>query len=212
MIDKFVIISKHELSPLRKSKWHPVLLKESGDNYILRVDESNENYLHDFVKFSTGEISSIRESEVIGKTKIDDLVISQPSPFANKNLSTGESLFKRVHGMGELTLDAGEVGDFEFQVPYAWCKLEGIEIMDQSDKIQAELFVEDSDDGMYSGLSRYELNQFGFEVEIPKNYFEKKSSYDSDLYAYMYVVLQITNTSTIAQTVRANVELDEVRS
>jgi hypothetical protein len=212
MIDNFVIISKHEISPLRKGEWTPSALFEAQDYFALRVDKTNEDYLQEFIKFSIDEIKTIKESGIIGKTKIDSTVISCPSPFAMKSLTTGEKLFKRVHGMGSITLNPGEVGDLEFEVPYPWCKLEGIEIMDQTSTSQAELFIEDSDTGTYTGYPRYQLNQFGYSVEIPKGHFEKKSSYDSDLYANMWVVLQMTNTSNEVQTFRANIELDEVRS
>jgi hypothetical protein len=215
MMEKFVIISKNELSPsmeFSNIKAIPLFINDEETEFlILSVKKENEELLKQYKKYNASEIALIRLGS-LKDYKISSSTTSCIPPFAMKYLSTGEALFKRVHGMGELILDAGEIGDFEFQVPYPWCKLEGIQIMDQADKCQAELFIEDSDEGIYSGYSRYELNQFGFDVEIPKENFEKKSSYDSDLFFGMYVVLQITNTSNQTQTIRANVELDEVRS
>ena len=134
----------------------------------------------------------------------------QPA-FKSKSVPEGD-LFKRCHGMGSITLNPDEVGDIEFEIPYAWAKLEGVEILGQTEIIQAELFIEDDDVGIYSQIApRQLLNQFGFEHYINKNYYEKKSSFDSDLYVGMWVVLQVTNTSNVAQTIYANIELNEVK-
>jgi hypothetical protein len=185
--------------------------QSESDLVFLELTEENKEYFKDYRKYSKDEILAARAAKAPLKEKHEDAFISCPAPFAMKQLPTGEKLFKRVHGLGSITLNAGEVGDLEFEVPYTHCKLRGIEIMDQSDTCSAELFIEDSTAGNYSGVSRYELNQFGFSVEVSKDFYEKKSNYDSDLYEDMWVVLQITNSSNITQTFRANVELDEVR-
>lgn len=139
------------------------------------------------------------------------------SALASKHTVEGYHLFKRCHGMGVLTLAPGEVGHFDFQLGYEWAKLEGIQLIGQSHGIIADLYIEDDDEGTYTfeqsgtAIPRYILNQFGFEVAVPKDFCEKKSTFDADLFYGMWVVLQIENTSTETQTLWANIELDEVR-
>ena len=214
---KYVFVKKHDLTEgmISCSLLEKKSLSVVGDFYILPMRELDFSPCFDgYLKFTESEADTAKSHIESGKIFINKSqpLVQKRSPFAEKSLPTGEKLFKRIHGMGKLTLAAGEAGDFEFQIPYAWAKLEGIMLMDQIDEIQAELFVEDSDEGLYTTIPRYELNKFGFEVEIPKTTFEKKSDYDSDLFEDMWIVLQITNTSNQTQTVRANVELDEVRA
>lgn len=142
----------------------------------------------------------------------NDLNLKHNSPFASKQLASGERLFKRIHGVGPIAINANEIADLEIEIPYPHAKIEAIEILGQTTPVKAELFVEDSDAGTYSGVSRSELNQFGFGVNTPKDFYRSASKFDADLYLGMWVVVQITNNSGVVNNVSVNFELNEVRA
>jgi hypothetical protein len=216
MIDNFVIISKHEISPLRKGKWTPSVFFEAQDYFALRVDKTNEDYLQEFIKFSIDEIKTIKESGIIGKTKIDSTVISCPAPFAMKVLPTGEKLFKR-HGSYEydendeavnpfIEIPAGEARDYDIEIAFPLTKLQGVDIIGAGDLHSCEFFVI-LDDPQAGEII---LNQFGFNSAINKDFHKFESAYDADIPQGLILRTTIFNWSSEASNVAINLDLNEV--
>ena len=61
------------------------------------------------------------------------------------------------------------------------------------------------------GYPYYQLNQFGFNVEMPNENYKNTSNYDADLYYGMIVRCQYTNNGSTEKYVSSNLWLHEVK-
>jgi hypothetical protein len=124
-------------------------------------------------------------------------IITQSSPFAAKTLSNGKKLYKREHGI-QATLTTGS-NTVLFTVPYAWVKIIGLEIFGGEHLDYCDLIVLDSTTGTYSTIPNYQLNQFGYSVNIAAGEYEEENAYDADLYQDMQI--KIVYNSQSAKTI-----------
>ncbi len=131
----------------------------------------------------------------------------ESSPFASKVLSNGKKLFGRVHGEN-YTLESGE-NTKEFVIPYPQVKFNEIEIIGAEIGDNSNLKILDTATGTYSGVNNYELNQFGFDVYISKDFYRRKSNYDADLYTGMRICIEYNSVS--AKDICINFVLHEVK-
>lgn len=139
-------------------------------------------------------------------------ITSLPSmgSFTSKTIKTGgvtKSLFRRVTGI-KSSLSIGE-NTILFTVPYAWVKVTGAQMIGGEIGDTSNFMVLDSTAGTYTGVPNYQLNQFGFNVNIAKDFFESRSQFDADLYVGMQIKLVYTSIS--AKTIGINFILDEVK-
>ena len=221
---KFIITKKHfidEANIPEGAEPAPIYMSDGeteSDYCFLGIRSEYQSGFTKYIRYDeVGLQEQILRVQAGYSPNVMDGHCSVHSALASKTTVEGYSLFKRCHGMGTLTLDPEESGHFEFQIGYDWAKLEGIQIVGQGFGIIADLYIEDDDEGTYtlaqSGLAvpRAILNQFGFDVALPKDFCEKKSTFDADLFYGMWVVLQVTNTSPEIQTLWANIEINEVR-
>lgn len=131
-------------------------------------------------------------------------------PFASKELpDIQKKLFRRAHGF-QHNLVANSENIIEFIIPYAWCKVTTLEIINLPAMMQCDLTICDTSTGTYSTIPNYKLNQFGFNVNVAKNYYKDHSEYDADLYLGMKVCLILKNTSNFTDTIGINLTLHEV--
>lgn len=145
-------------------------------------------------------------------------VVSQPPttvdsspPFNAKTVSISgvtKKLYKRVTGI-QTAVTTG-VQDAYYTIPFAWCKITGLQVVGSEGLDKASFWVLDSTAGNYSGYPNYPLNQFGFAVNICKDFYEYHSEFDADLYQNMQVRIQYTSVSD--KTVGFNFILNEVKS
>lgn len=129
-------------------------------------------------------------------------------PFAAKNLPDGKKLFARTHGK-KFTLTAGS-NTIDFDIPYAQAKLTGLEIINGEAGDNIDFFILDDDVGTYSTVPNYVLNQFGYDVNVPKDYYVRESNYDADLYLNMCISMAYYSES--AKDVYINYILHEVKT
>lgn len=129
-----------------------------------------------------------------------------PSAFASKSFGT-KKLFKRIHGIQKLAIIG--VTELIFVVPYSWVKINGIELVGGDSLDTISLYILDSTTGSYSGHANYQLNQFGFEANIPKDYYINVSEFDADLYQGMQIKVEYTSTSI--KKIGLNLLLTEVK-
>ena len=95
-------------------------------------------------------------------------VDGQPT-FADKILPCGKKIYARTHGKS-FSVSAG-ANTLDFDVPYAACKITGIEIMNGELGDNVDFFILDDDLGTYSTIPNSVLNQFGYDANIaPNNY------------------------------------------
>jgi len=129
-----------------------------------------------------------------------------PAPFAAKTIGT-KKLYKRVNGVQSAVIVGST--DILFTVPYAWCKITGLELIGAETLDHVSLYILDSTTGTYSTIPNYTLNQFGFNVNPAKDYYNHTSEYDADLYQNMQI--KVSYTSISAKTVGINFILNEVK-
>jgi len=135
------------------------------------------------------------------------VTIQSAPPFASKLLPGGKKLFRRVHGV-KATL-SGDT-DFILTIPYAQCKINGLEIVWAPVGLQVDLKILDSTTGTYTTIPNYQLNQFGFATGIAEHFYTETSNYDADLYINMQVKCTILNPDSLTDTICVNFILHEV--
>lgn len=131
-------------------------------------------------------------------------------PFHSKELvDIQKKLFRRAYGI-QGTLIANGNTTIEFTVPYAWCKITTMEIVGLPEMMKVDLCIMDSPLGLYTGVPNYKLSQFGFDVNVAKNYYKDHSEYDADLYMNMVIKVIIKNDTANTPTIGINFTLHEV--
>jgi hypothetical protein len=128
-------------------------------------------------------------------------------PFASKTLPNGNKLFKRYHGI-QSVVSVG-ANDVIYTVPYPQVKIVGVDILYAEALDTVDFYVLDTITGTYSTIPNYTLNQFGFSVNVSKDFFRQESNYDADLYAGMQI--KIVYNSQSAKTIGINFNMSEVK-
>ena len=135
-----------------------------------------------------------------------EVVVTASPAFSSKSFGT-KKLFKRVIGI-QSQLTQG-VNTILYTITFPWAKITGLEVIGSESLDTASFYVLDSVTGAISGVPNYTLNQFGFAVNLAKDYYEHKSEFDADLYAGLQV--KIVYTSLTAKAVGINLILNEVK-
>lgn len=132
--------------------------------------------------------------------KVSDL------PFKSKQIGS-KKLYKRLHGIQEAVV-AG-VTTIIFPMPYPWAKITGIEIIGGVLGDHCSVYVLDSTTGTYTSIPNFELNQFGFNINVAPSFYRYTSEFDSDLYENMQI--KIVYTTTEARTIGINFNFTELK-
>lgn len=164
------------------------------------------------VKMSSDGVSTLTGS---GSDHVDFLknlipatiAINSLTAFASKILPDGKKLYKRYWGI-QATIGIGE-NTIVYTIPYPQVKIIGVDILYAEALDTVSLFILDSTTGTYSTIPNYMLNQFGFNVNISKDFFRQESNYDADLFQDMQI--KVIYTSQSAKTVGINFNLSEVK-
>ena len=122
--------------------------------------------------------------------------------FSSNMLETGETLYTRMHGVGG-DVASNEQKTFYFDIPYAHCKLDVVEIVGCEDAT-VSMGISDINDNI--------LNQYGFNVRIAKKHYIRDSKYDASLYQGMRLFIDFYNNADKAMFMGFNVVLHEVVS
>lgn len=137
--------------------------------------------------------------------------VQMEPPFAAKTLlinGVKKNLFARNTGK-QFGVTTGS-NELSYTATFAWVKMVGLECMGAELGDYAELRVYDSPAGTYSGVPNALLNQFGYTLNLAKDYYARTSPFDSDVYAGM--VLKITYVSVSNKTIGINYLMNEVKS
>jgi hypothetical protein len=199
-------------------KWLYVL-ESNGTNYSVYL--SYQGFiLKSYLRNGTNDYTDFNDNwKSLGNTKIThtdssgtEVVVAKVEPFANKVLPDGKKLYKRIHGMAKQTISASGSHEFDFVVPYPHVKMTAVEIIGSNGDCTATLKVTDDDSGTYSTIPNYLLNQFGFDANVPKDFYRSQSQFDADLYYGMHLLVNISNNNASSVDVSINIELDEVKA
>jgi hypothetical protein len=184
-----------------------------GENYDGLLLENNFVY----VRTLNEQISPEQESHILdyvyslitSPAKVD---ISSQAPFAAKTITlsdgTIKKLYKRITGIQQELVQG--TNTILFTIPFPWCKITGIELINGENLDTACLYVLDDINGTYSSIPNYQLNQFSYSANASKDYYKLESEYDADLYYGMQ--LKITYNSISAKIIGINFLLNEVKS
>jgi len=152
----------------------------NSDAFILALTQNKLEVYNDTLKISgVSNAINFLKGELVDSAGVPVLV---QMPFASKTMN-GKKLFKRVHGM-QVNCVQGE-NIFEFVIPYGQVKINGLEMIGGQNNDKVDLEVYDTPTGLVSGFPNVKLNQFGFSVNVSKDFYEHKSEYDADLFLNM---------------------------
>lgn len=129
-------------------------------------------------------------------------------PFTDKILPNGKKLFARVHGVSASV--SSTPYNIDFVVPYAACKLTGIELIGGNIGDTCNFKILDTATGTISGVANYTLNQFGFNVNVGKDFYKRESSYDADLIQNMKIRIEYNSIVELPVNVYINYVLHQV--
>lgn len=133
-------------------------------------------------------------------------IIIKTSTFADK-----ANLFFRGQGItGNAT--ANQVTNFIFTVPYAKCKINGVEILGGVFGAKCNLKILDSTTGTYTGTPNALLNQFGYDWNIRPNCMPIVLPYDADLLQGMQILIEYENNDSLDTSIAINFYLHEDKS
>jgi hypothetical protein len=176
-----------------------------GDNYWIKAGEG----LFEVECFLPIGVSNTdtTDFETNFKAGANKSVTTLTQSFTSKTLANGKKLFARNTGL-QFTLSAG-ANALSYTATLPWAKVTGIEVIGAESLDYADLKVNDTAAGTYSGVPNYLLNQFAFSVNIAKDYYTRTSTFDADLYIGM--VININYTSVSAKAIGVNLILSEVK-
>jgi len=182
--------------------------------YLIETDKSSafQTELKNFEFLTMSQIKKIRNDNAYTPLSLsnnyDNLgnQILRQSPFSAKTIE-GKKLYKRIHGIQQAVSIGANV--INFSIPYPQVKMNGAEFVGGLTGDIVSLEIYDDASGTYSTIPNYKLNQFGFNVNVSKDYYIHKSEYDADLYYGM--VIKVTYTTAINSTIGINFILNEVK-
>jgi len=128
------------------------------------------------------------------------------SPFAAKKIGT-KNLVARTTGVSYAVTTGATT--LLFTIAYPWVKINGVEIIGAVVGDSCNFKVFDTAAGTYSTIPNYQLNQFGFNVQMAPGFYQRISDFDADLYEGM--VLQVEYTSVSNKNVGINYILTEMK-
>lgn len=159
---------------------------------------------------STTDILDINDAINYLKDNIPKTVESLNQPFFSKKLSTGQKVFKRLHGISSSV--SGAPDNIDFVIPYDVCKITGIEIINTElgDKVNFKVY--DTPTGTISGTPNALLNQFAFNLNTKSGSHREESSYDADLIKDMKIRIEFDaiTPDLLPKTIYVNFLLHEV--
>ncbi len=190
----------------------PIQWVDIGDGYILKVADNFFELDCTIAKDSGSEQTEFEASYKNSTLPVSIAmnVLMQPA-FANKSIMVNgvkKNLYARNTGKRFEVVTGTNI--LEYIVPYAWVKMIGLECIGGELGDYADLKVYDTAAGTYSGVPNLVLNQFGFALNMAKDYYERTSPFDSDVYGGM--TLKLNYTSMSYKNIGINYMMNEVKS
>jgi len=173
--------------------------------YYMALDEGGLELSVELSKSNPLEAANVADFEANLKMSCNK-VVNSTNPFASKMVGD-KKLYERNHGKS-FTLAEGD-NTLEFTIPYALCKITGIEVINGEAGDTIDMFIVDDSSGTYSTIPNYTLNQFGFKVNVAKDKYKKESKYDADLYTGM--AIKIVYNSVSIKNIGVNYNLHELK-
>lgn len=187
----------------------------AGDNYFLKAFDNIFSFECLVPKDSAASSETLdfeTNFKALGNVKpLQTVSVQSAPPFGAKTqviAGVVKKFFARNTGLQQ-DLIAGS-NEIVYTISYPWVKIIGIEVISSEALDTAELRVYDNALGTYSTVPNAMLNQFGYTLNMTKDFYSRTSPFDADLYAGM--VLKITYVSVSAKRIGMNIILNEVKS
>ena len=180
----------------------PIQWAEVADRLYVRIIDGGFS-LYSILDPSSADATEFNTSY---KPAIGKRVESVNAPFASKTTGT-KKIFARTTGL-QFALSAGS-NTFSYTATLPWAKITGVEVIGAETLDYVDFKVRDSASGSYSGVPNYMLNQFGFAVNVPKDYYKREATFDADLYQGM--VLEFIYNSVSVKSIGINLIMVEVK-
>lgn len=178
----------------------------------LLTDIGNEEAIVSTSNDSSGHLS-INDGIDFLKGDLTLQVEAQTYPFGSKILQDGSRLFRRVRGVSASINNAAT--NIDFVVPFAKCKITGLQILAAKLGDKAKFQVLDTSTGTISGVPNLVLNTFGQDVYVAPDQADYPSKYDADLIQGMTLRIVFDAVDQILdppRTIYVNFDLHEVVS
>jgi len=135
-------------------------------------------------------------------------MLSTLYPYKEK-IWNGKKLYRRPKGI-KVALTTGE-NTIVQPVPFAHTKIIGIEVVGCEAMDVVDLQVLDNENGDYTTVPSYPLpdTNFADAVVLPKDFYQRESPFDADLYNGMQIEIKYTSLSD--KTIGINFIWDEVK-
>jgi hypothetical protein len=184
------------------------IIVEDGFMYVVTTEPMSSEQ-EDLIK---GIIYSLNDqpTQVAVKSQPSVNVGSSPA-FTAKTVFAPDGSIKKLFARNTGFQSPVSVGTntITYTATIPWAKITGVEVINCEALDTVNFKVMDSTTGSYSTIPNYMLNQFGFTVNLPKDFYQRVSQFDADLYIGM--VLRIEYTSVSAKTVGFNLIMNEVK-
>lgn len=134
------------------------------------------------------------------------VAVTQAS-FAAKTLGT-KKLFARNTGQ-QYAVTAG-ANVLTYTATYPHVKVIGVEVVGCEALDTGSMKVYDDASGTYSGVPNALLNQFGYTINLPKDFYRREAAFDADLYQNMVIKIEYNSVSN--KTVGINFIMNELKA
>ena len=181
---------------------------EDGFLYVITTEPMSSDQ-ENTVK---GIIFSLNDQPTQVAVKSQPSVIVGSSPaFTAKTVIAPDGSTKKLYARStgfQATVSVG-ANTVNYTATIPWAKITGVEVVNCEALDTVNFKVIDTATGSYSTIPNYMLNQFGFTVNLPKDFYQRVSQFDADLYIGM--ILRVEYVSVSAKTVGFNLIMNEVK-
>lgn len=181
-----------------------IYIAEGNGNYLIFCPATSGLVFKCFLRAGSADLTDFDTNY---KSSANKEEINTISTFTSKALSNGKKLYARNTGI-QASLSSGS-NTITYTATLAWAKFVGAEVVNSEALDTVDFKVYDDANGTYSGVPNRLLNQFGFTVNLPKDYYVRIANYDADIYVGM--VIEVTYTSISTKTIGINFIMNEVK-
>jgi hypothetical protein len=204
IIESVSASSNRDIDPSQEHKWaNSSDVLSAITNGDIKIERNGVEY--DTYADQVNVLKNLQNDVTIVAHKSKNL------PFSAKELDGGVKLFRRKHGVSA-TIPANSSGTISLVIPYPQCKIDQAEIVNCAVGDTVDLKVYDTPTGTISTVPNFMLNQFGFGVTMPDNFYVDKSNYDADLIQNMKVEVTYYNNSASPRDIGVNITLHQLVS
>jgi hypothetical protein len=136
-------------------------------------------------------------------------VVSSTTPFDSKTITVNgvaHNLYIRAVGIQQaLTTGSNTI---IYTIPFNWVKMNMMECINSEALDTVNMCILDTTTGTYSGYPNATLNQFGFNTNLPKDFYQRISQYDAELRLGMQI--KIVYNSLSNKTIGVNFIIHEI--